>query len=126
MAQNIWTGTKHFGTCKRTRHYLSSISFLFFQFRNAMKGATTPNRSGDNLLQNPPEQLLLRQSIMKRIGRSRDSNTNTSVFKRQQSNQLSQSQSQATGPSMSFYPHFISFSSSNTQFYEFRISISPI
>jgi len=33
---------------------------------------------------------------MKRIGRSRDSNTNTSVFKRQQSNQLSQSQSQAT------------------------------
>ena len=81
------------------------MSFFLFQFRNAMKGATTPNRSGDNLLQNPPEQLLLRQSIMKRIGRSRDSNTNTSVFKRQQSNQLSQSQSQATGPSMSFYPH---------------------
>ena len=63
-----------------------------------MKGATTPNRgSGDNLLQNPPEQLLLRQSIMKRIGRSKDSNTNTiTSFKRQQSNQLSQSQSQAT------------------------------
>jgi hypothetical protein len=64
-----------------------------------MKGATTPNRgSGDNLLQNPPEQLLLRQSIMKRIGRSKDSNTNTiTSFKRQQSNQLSQSQSQVTG-----------------------------
>lgn len=77
---------------------LNAIVFVFMnvQFRNAMKGATTPNRSGDNLLQNPPEQLLLRQSIMKRIGRSRDSNTNTSVFKRQQSNQLSQSQSQAT------------------------------
>ena len=65
-----------------------------------MKGATTlgPNRSGDNLLQNQPETLLLRQSIMKRIGRSKDSNTNTiTSFKRQQSNQLSQSQSQVTG-----------------------------
>ena len=63
-----------------------------------MKGATTSNRSGDNLLQNPPEQMLLRQSIMKRIGRSKESNTNTiTSFKRQQSNQLSQSQSQVTG-----------------------------
>ena len=63
-----------------------------------MKGATTPgNRSGDNMLENPPEQLLLRQSIMKRIGRSKHSSTNTiTSFKRQQSNQLSQSQSQAT------------------------------
>ena len=63
-----------------------------------MKGATSPrNRSGDNMLENPPEQLLLRQSIMKRIGMSRDSNTNTiTSLKRQQSNQLSQSQSQAT------------------------------
>lgn len=79
---------------------LNAIVFVFMnvQFRNAMKGATTPNRgSGDNLLQNPPEQLLLRQSIMKRIGRSKDSNTNTiTSFKRQQSNQLSQSQSQVT------------------------------
>ena len=94
-----------------------------------MKGATTPNRSGDNLLQNPPEQLLLRQSIMKRIGRSRDSNTNTSVFKRQQSNQLSQSQSQATGPSMSFYFSFLSrsvhrtpnFMNSEFQFPQFKV-----
>ena len=29
MTQKIWTGTKHFGTCKRTRHYLL-ISSPFF------------------------------------------------------------------------------------------------
>ena len=72
---------------------------MLFQFRNAISGATTTaNRSGDNLLQNPPETLLLRQSIMKRIGRSKDSNTNTiTSFKRQQSNQLSVSLSRDTG-----------------------------
>ena len=26
LAQKNWTGTKHFGTCKRTRHYLSLLS----------------------------------------------------------------------------------------------------
>ena len=25
LAQKIWTGTKHFGTCKRTRHYCPKI-----------------------------------------------------------------------------------------------------
>ena len=25
LAQNIWTSTKHFGTCKRTRHYSAKI-----------------------------------------------------------------------------------------------------
>ena len=27
--QKIWTGTKHFGTCKRTRHYCNKKHTLF-------------------------------------------------------------------------------------------------
>ena len=31
LAQKIWTGTKHFGTCKRTRHYFHAGFFCNMQ-----------------------------------------------------------------------------------------------
>ena len=53
LAQKIWTGTKHFGTCKRTRHYYTSAPQLEPGYfcnspENSVLGQTSISSKGTN------------------------------------------------------------------------------
>ena len=53
LAKKIWTGTKHFGTCKRTRHYYTSAPQLEPGYfcnspENSVLGQTSISSKGTN------------------------------------------------------------------------------